>query len=355
MPPNKHVRRLDSIQSRKAQPDVQEVLVVTPAEAPSKKPRNKTSVAAGEAPARRAPASAVIGKSKVGQANKRSFTICSDMFAPMPYDVGARDNRCVMDVALFRLSKRDIRANSVIRYDLPNGYVQVSSGLCGMASIWDYDIVLMAISHLNEAMNRYRAGKGEKPGQIFCPRIDEILSFCKKNVGGSQKDKLIEALERLSTTHILIERTRNVGGLLKTLTEGENLITSFSIVSNSKTKAVESIRIRIADWMFDEITKGHKPDVLTVHKDYFSISQGVGRFIYRLSCRTAGKRMALWGFHTLYEHSGSAGTLKEFSRLLRKVIQTQCVPEYSVAEDEGKEGPMLRIVHHSQREQWNAL
>src|SRR5690606_27641488 len=80
----------------------------------------------------------------------------SDFFAPTLYDVSTRDSRSVMDVAVFRLSKKDKRAGELIRYDLPDGYVEVSAGAHGMASVWDYDIVLMLVSHLTEAMNRYR-------------------------------------------------------------------------------------------------------------------------------------------------------------------------------------------------------
>lgn len=91
----------------------------------------------------------------------------SRIFVPSLYDVGGRDNRSVMDVAVFRLSKKDKRAGELIRYDLPDGYVEVSSGAHGMASVWDYDIVLMMVSHLTEAMNRYREGKEASRGECF--------------------------------------------------------------------------------------------------------------------------------------------------------------------------------------------
>jgi hypothetical protein len=65
-----------------------------------------------------------------------------DFFVPTLYDVGTRDSRSMMDVALFRLSKREKRAGEVIHYDLPDGHVEVKAGPDGMASIWDYDIVL---------------------------------------------------------------------------------------------------------------------------------------------------------------------------------------------------------------------
>ncbi len=60
----------------------------------------------------------------------------SDFFAPTLYDVSTRDSRSVMDVAVFRLSKKDKRAGELVRYDLPDGYVEVSAGAHGMASVW---------------------------------------------------------------------------------------------------------------------------------------------------------------------------------------------------------------------------
>jgi len=46
-----------------------------------------------------------------------------DFFVPALYDVGTRDSRSMMDVAVFRLSKKEKRAGEVIRYNLPDGYV----------------------------------------------------------------------------------------------------------------------------------------------------------------------------------------------------------------------------------------
>ena len=57
-----------------------------------------------------------------------------------------------------------------------------------------------------------------------------------------------------------------------------------------------------------------------MHPDYFLIEPGIGRFVYRLARRAAGKGNAKWAFQTIYERSGSAGTFKEFCRILRKII-----------------------------------
>lgn len=274
----------------------------------------------------------------------------TDFFVPTLYDVGTRDSRGIMDVAVFRLSKKDHRPNSVITYDLPDGHVTVSSGTHGMASVWDYDIVLMAVSHLTEAMNRFREGRGEKPGPNFRPHVGDVLKFCRRDNGGKQKESLVGALERLASTFVSIERKKKVKNKSVTINEGENLIAKFSAITNDDTGRLEFIEIKVADWMYREVTEGKNPDVLTVHPDYFLIDPGIGRFLYRLARRAAGKTNATWGFRTIYERSGSTSQFFEFSRMLRSIIKANDLPEYTLLEEAGKMGPMLTMTHRAMEE-----
>lgn len=271
-----------------------------------------------------------------------------DFFIPTLYDVGTRDSRSIMDVAVFRLSKKSRRAGETIRYELPDGLVQVSAGPAGMASVWDYDLVLMAVSHLTEAMNRYREGKGDMPGRVFHPHLTDILKFCRRSDGGKQKDDLIEALLRLNTTHVAVERVKNgENGDTYKVFEGEPLISRYKVITNQRTGKPESVEIEIANWMYQEVTSGATPEVLTVHPDYFLIDPGVGRFVYRLGRRAAGKGEARWSFQKLYERSGSAGAFKEFCRILRRIIEANDLPEYDLREEAGVAGPLLVMTSRS--------
>ena len=268
-----------------------------------------------------------------------------DFFVPTLYDVGTKDSQSIMDVAVYRLSKTHTRAGDIIRYDLPDGHVQVSAGPAGMATVWDYDLVLMAVSHLTEAMNRYREGKGEKPGRVFRPHVAEILKFCRRSDGGNQKDELVATFLRLNTTHIAMQRTKKVrNGKTVTVSEGEALISRYKISTNQLGKP-EHIEIELAEWMYREVVGGENPKVLTVHPDYFLIDKGIGRFVYRLARRAAGRSQAKWAFRTIYEHSGSSGTFKEFSRGLRSIIQADDLPEYALAEESGQTGPNLSMTY----------
>lgn len=276
----------------------------------------------------------------------------ADFFVPALYDVGTKDSRSIMDVAVFRLSKKDRRAGEVITYELPDGVVKVSAGAAGMASIWDYDLVLMAISHLTEAMNRYREGRGDKPGRTFRPHISDVLKFMRRADGGKQKADLVETCLRLNTTHVAIQRVKKRrNGQAVTVSEGEPLIAAYKVITNAATNAPEYLEIDVAKWMYQEVTEGKNPDVLTVHPDYFLIDPGIGRFVYRLARQAAGRSVATWNFQTIYERSGSAGTLKKFTENLRKIITADSLPEYHLSEAAGRQGPMLVMRHRQFVEQ----
>lgn len=276
-----------------------------------------------------------------------------DFFVPPLYDVSAKDSRSIMDVAPFRLSKRQKRAGEIIHYELSDGYVEVKAGPDGMASIWDYDLILMMVSHMTEAMNRYRVGKGNKPGRIYRPHVNEILKFCRRGDGGKQADEIINALDRLKGTTVksVRERLASKGGRLMREVEAEGLISRYKVLSYTDSGKVASVEIEAANWLYKEVTEGKRPEVLTVHPDYFLIDPGIGRFVYRLARKAAGKSIAKWSFKTVYDQSGSAGTFKEFSRILRKIIQANDLPEYTLSHEVGRVGDLLVMKHREHVEE----
>ncbi|EKN6008507.1 replication protein RepA [Yersinia enterocolitica] len=270
----------------------------------------------------------------------------TDFFVPQLYDVATKDSRSIMDVAVFRLSKKNKRANETIRYERADGYVEVASGEAGMASVWDYDIVLMAISHLTDAMNLYRQGRGEKPSRIFRPHVSEILKFCRRSNGGRQYEEIEGALERLKTTFVKVVTTTQAKGKRPLRTaEGVGLINSYQSVSYADSGRLVSVSIEVPLWLYKEVVEEKTPAVLTVHPEYFLIEPGIGRFLYRLARRSAGKARARWSFKLIYERSGSVGTFKEFCRILRKLIASNDLPEYTLSEVQGKSGPLLVMAH----------
>ncbi|GJE43073.1 replication initiator protein A [Methylobacterium soli] len=261
-----------------------------------------------------------------------------DLFTLFIADVAGKDVRGTMDVALFRLSKRVTRASGIITYRLPDGTVQVTGGPMGMATAWDFDIVLLAISQLTEAANRWRAGKGPKPSRTIRPHASEVLSFCRRSGGGDQYQWIREALRRLGTTTITVDRKSKSGRLEM---EAEPLLSRVGVFSGESTDRIGALEFDVPVWIYREVVECEKPGVLTVHEDYFLIQSGIGRFLYRLFRRAAGRTSASWSFALLFERSGSSGTQKEFNRTLRGLIAEDELPEYTLKEAAGQDGPIL--------------
>ncbi len=269
-----------------------------------------------------------------------------DFFIPAMWDVSTKDSRSLMDVAVFRLSKRDKRAGETIRHVLADGYVEVKAGPDGMASIWDYDIVLMAISYLAEGAKAYRAGRAEKPGRVFRPHISDVLKFCRRSDGGRQYEEIEAALDRLKNTTLKFVRTRpGKGGRVVREADAEGLISNYRTISYAETGRLMSVEIELPTWIYREVVDAKHPEVLTIDPAFFLIDLGIGRFLYRLARRAAGRGSAKWSYETIYQRSGSTGTFKKFTYALRQIIAANDLPEYTLSEEGGVSGPQLLMTH----------
>lgn len=270
-----------------------------------------------------------------------------DFFVPAD-SISTKDSRSFMDVALFRMSKREKRAGEVIRYDLEDGYIEVKAGPDGMASIWDYDIILMLISHLTEAMNIYKRGRGVKPGRLFTPHVSDILKFCQRGDGGNQAKRIESALDRLKGTTIksvFYHPSCSAKGIRREV-KSESLISGYRVLSETISGRVDRVEIEAPAWIYREVIESQGPAVLTVSKEYFSIDSATARFIYRLARRAAGNGKAKWGFKTIYERSG-VKCFKEFCRILRGLIRLDNLPEYHLYEEAGLSGPQLVMMRRN--------
>jgi plasmid replication initiation protein len=85
---------------------------------------------------------------------------------------------------------------------------------------------------------------------------------------------------------------------------------------------------------------------VTVPPEYFALTSGLERWLYRLARRHAGKQPAGWRFtmRQLHERSGSSQSLTDFARDLRKVIGRNRLPEYHVEIGKGQRGDELVVM-----------
>jgi plasmid replication initiation protein len=98
--------------------------------------------------------------------------------------------------------------------------------------------------------------------------------------------------------------------------------------------------LTLPDWLFQGITM--KGGVLTIHEDYFLLTGGIERWLYRVARKHAGHQEIGWQFtmRQLYEKSGSSSRFSDFAIDVRKVIDEDSLPEYALSirkNDEGDE------------------
>jgi len=272
-----------------------------------------------------------------------------DFFVPALHDIPVKDGIGLMDIAVFRLSRSQSRKAEIIRHDLPGASVEISSGAYGMATIEDYDIILMAISHLAEMVKRYRAGKAPQPSRTFRPHSAEIFKFRRTSKGGMQYKALEKALDRLNTTRVKITVTDRNAKLRES--DGFGLIDGYRVISRTDTGKVGTVEITVPDWIYEGIVNHKNPDILTVSPDYFLIRKGLARFVYRMARKAAGTGEARYMFDTVHRRSGSTRAFRKFAFDLREIIAANDLPDYHLSEERGKDGPVLRMRSRSTNSQ----
>ncbi|MCF6371254.1 replication initiator protein A [Rhizobium halophilum] len=267
-------------------------------------------------------------------------------FVPTIYDAPLKDDVNLMDVAPFSLSKK--ARKGILKFELKDSLITVEGGVeTGLATVFDYDIFLNMVSYLAEEVQQYRRNdaKGLRPSlppKTYRPSAAHILKFCRRSDGGKSYEDLEAALDRLQHTII---KVINLSGGKRRAVDSRPLIGGYSVVSRTGANKIDTIEITIPDWVYTSVVRNEKTlPLLTLHHDYFLISSGLGRFIYRLARRAAGKTEAKYSVREVHKRSGSTQEFRKFAYDLREfVTRTQAfpMPDYDLTLEEGRDDVML--------------
>ena len=95
--------------------------------------------------------------------------------------------------------------------------------------------------------------------------------------------------------------------------------------------AVRGLTITLSKWVFDGLM-GDKT-LLTLHPDYFTLSGGLERAIYRIARKHAGDQAKGWTcrLSVLHDKSGSESPLKQFNYMMKKIVEENALPEYDMS------------------------
>ena len=91
-------------------------------------------------------------------------------------------------------------------------------------------------------------------------------------------------------------------------------------------------------WLYGGIIEGG--GVLSIYEDYFLLTGGIERWLYRVARKHAGSQEMGWQFtmQQLYAKSGSAARLSDFAIDVRKVVAADSLPEYALTLERGADG-----------------
>lgn len=229
-------------------------------------------------------------------------------FIKDPRDI--RDIMELMEVPFVSLSKN--RTDPII-YESPSGKTKVKiSCHTGhyLASIYDWDIILFVASKLQETLN---LGKDIPPKTLIIPR-HELIKAIYKHDGKKNRKQIEAALARLQLTGIETtihnEDYRYRGG--------------FGFLDGwryTERKDVKEFRITLSEWLYDITCR--KGSLLKVDPEYFKITSGLKRFLYRTARKHVGTQNETWTFSIkrLYEKSGSEQEFKKFKYDLRRSVK----------------------------------
>jgi plasmid replication initiation protein len=96
--------------------------------------------------------------------------------------------------------------------------------------------------------------------------------------------------------------------------------------------------ITISEWLYQGIIE--EGGILSIHEDYFLLTGGIERWLYRVARKHAGKQENGWRFtmRQLYEKSGSAARISDFAIDIRKIVKADSLPEYALSISRNGEG-----------------
>jgi plasmid replication initiation protein len=261
-----------------------------------------------------------------------------DLFIPLLHDVPLKDQRETMERPFFSLQKR--KRLKPIEYRSPDGDVWVkveAMPAYGMATIWDADILIWAAS----ALARMKAqGVNDLPRTLKTTTYD-LLRAIKRDTGGKAYAELQAALQRLETTSIrtsLRAPTRR--------TEAQfGWLDGWTLEIDQTTGQPRGMTLTLSNWVYEGIVGDRS--LLTMHGDYFLLTGGLERSLYRIARKHAGVQPEGWlcRLEILHTKTGSDSPSKEFNRMLRKVVERNQLPEYDLKLTTTQDGsPALFVI-----------
>ena len=246
-----------------------------------------------------------------------------DLFICDVADAVLKDVMQEMEHPFYSLSKKPV--TRIREYRHGDHWLKITPSAQGLATIYDKDLLIYAISQLMAKFNQ---------GEEIHPRVrincHDFLIFTNRGAGGKDYKALINALERLRGTTI----STNI------ITGGEEQIDVFGLIDKGTVRRKYGlggrllwVDIVLSDWVFNAIKA---KEVLTLNHDYFRLSKPYERRTYEIARKHCGRNKE-WkiGLELLRKKMGATSPLKKFRFFIRELTENDHLPDYTVELTEG--------------------
>lgn len=249
----------------------------------------------------------------------RDFFLC-DLF-----DYALKDDGVSMEAPIFTLAtKPDTKVWHWESKDKTRS-VTVTPSVLGRATQHDKDLLIYVVSQITEALNRGRADAANRTVRF---RVYDYLVSTNKRVGGKEYLRLQDALERLRGTSI--KTNIKTGG--ERVKEGFGIVDSWKIIEKAPNDdRMIGVEITISKWLFNAV---QAREVLTISNDYFRLRKPLERRLYELARKHCGHQPSFTiNVELLQEKCGSQGSIREFRRMLKEIVEDDLLPDYRLVPD----------------------
>ncbi|WP_332116672.1 replication initiator protein A [Azorhizobium caulinodans] len=253
-----------------------------------------------------------------------------ELFRALPGDLAPRDAQDLMAYPFFSLAK----THRVTPIDYRAGEIAIRVEAVaehGMATIWDADILIWAASQIVQARD-----SGLRTSRLMAATPYEILTFIGRGDSARDYHRLKAALDRLQSTTVSTTLRQT----------NERRAHRFSWINEWTERAdahgrSDGIDLIVPDWFYKAVLD--EALVLTIDREYFKLTGGLERWLYRLARKHAGRQRAGWRFEFrhLYGKSASLSPFKRFAFELRDIARRQPLPGYRLDIERDRAGHEL--------------
>ena len=260
-----------------------------------------------------------------------------DLFMMVVTDLPLRDQRETMERPFFSLSKS--KRLKPINYMSPDGKVSVyvsANPDYGMATIWDLDILIFCASVLH---SQKRDGRNDIPQNLHFMPYDLLKAIGRPTTGRAYQ-LLGQSLDRLQSTTV---KTNIRANSRKEVTF--SWIDSYTHLVDERTERTRGMSVTLAKWFYDGVLMEN--GVLSIDLEYFNITGGRERWLYRVARKHAGgadETGFAIRFPVLFDKSGAEGSYRRFKFELLAIAKRNDLLGYHLQIEQSGGEPMLRMI-----------